>query len=224
VPIRIVHADDHPIVRKGCRAILEREGFLVVAEAADGREAIQLTTLHQPDVALLDLRMPYIDGLDAARAILEVRPSTAIVMLTIVADAYHVVDALRAGVRSYVTKSQVTAELAPAIREAVAGRSYISPDVRSDAVERFLADGSLPCDPLLDKEVMVLRMIAEGKTTRAIAEMLHITTKSAETYRVRLMNKLHVHDVAGLVRYAVRRGVIDAGIVMSFFLQYAPHP
>ena len=216
--LRVLHADDHPIVRVGCRAILEREGFEIVAEAADGRVAIQLAQLHRPDAAVLDARMPGVSGLDAARAIVEVSPTTAIIVLSMYTDDESVVAALRAGVRAYVAKTEAAAELAVAIRDAVAGRTYFSRTLRDRGVERFLGDGVLPSDALADKERDVVRLIAEGKTTTAIAEILHVTPKTAESYRTRVMHKLNVHDVAGLVRYAVRHGLIDAAVAIWLLL------
>jgi two-component system response regulator NreC len=208
--LRVLHADDHPIVRLGCRAILEREGFEIVAEAADGRAAIELARLHRPDAAVLDARMPRVSGLDAARTIADVSPRTAIIILSMYTDEQSVLAALHAGVRAYVAKTEATTELAFAIRDAVAGRSYFSRTLRDLSLERLLSDGILARDTLADTERVVVRLIAEGKTTAAIAEILHVTPKTAETYRTRVMRKLNVHDVAGLVRYAVRHGLIDA--------------
>jgi DNA-binding NarL/FixJ family response regulator len=212
--LRVLHADDHPIVRQGCRAILEREGFEIVGEAADGRAAIELAQLHRPDAAVLDARMPGVSGLDAARTIADVSPATAIIILSMYIDDQSVVAALRAGIRAYVAKTEATAELAFAVRDAVAGRTYVSRTLRRRGVERFLSDGILPSDTLADKERDVVRLIAEGKTTAAIAEALHVTAKTAETYRTRVMRKLNVHDVAGLVRWAVRHGLIDAALAV----------
>jgi len=212
--LRVLHADDHPIVRQGCRAILEREGFEIVGEAADGRAAIELAQRHRPDAAVLDARMPGVSGLDAARTIADVSPATAIIILSMYTDEQSVVAALRAGIRAYVAKTEATAELAFAVRDAVAGRTYLSRTLRGRGVERFLSDGILPSDTLADKERDVVRLIAEGKTTAAIAEVLHVTAKTAETYRTRVMRKLNVHDVAGLVRWAVRHGLIDAALLV----------
>jgi DNA-binding NarL/FixJ family response regulator len=212
--LRVLHADDHPIVRLGCRAILEREGFEIIGEAADGRAAVELARLHRPDAAVLDQRMPVLGGVDAARAIAEISPATALVVLTMYTDEESVLAALRAGVRAYVTKTDAARELAFAIREAVARRSYVSATLCGRVVVRFLSDGVVAKDALADKERQLLQLIAEGKTTAAIADLLHITAKSAETRRNRLMNKLDVHDVAGLVRYAVRHGLIDAGLAL----------
>ena len=216
--LRVLHADDHPIVRQGCRAILEREGFEIIGEAADGRAAIELARLHRPDAAVLDARMPDVSGLDAAPTIAEVSPATAIIILSMYTDERSVVAALRAGVRGYVAKTEAMPELAFAVRDAVAGRIYLSRTLRGRGIERFLSDGILLSDTLADTERDVVRLIAEGKTTAAIAEHLHVTAKTAETYRTRAMRKLDVHDVAGLVRYAVRHGLIDAALVVWLLL------
>ena len=212
-----MYADDHPLARVGCRAILEREGFEVVGEAADGREAVLLTRTHHPDVAVLDVSMPGISGIDAAREILELSPSTPIVCLTMYADEHRVVAALRTGVLGYVVKTAAAEEIATAIRHAVAGRVYVSPRARTALIDRYLACGD-PGDPLAPKDRFLVRMIADGKTTKEIAALLGVSVKTAETYRARLIAKLDVHDTAGLVRYAVRSGLIQAVFAGSMIL------
>jgi DNA-binding NarL/FixJ family response regulator len=138
MPLRVVHADDHPLVRSGCRMILERAGFDVVGEAANGAEAVRLTTLHRPDVVVLDVNMPGMDGLDAARAILDALPQTLVVCWTMCIDEHRVVEALDIGVRGYVVKTHATRDLPNAIRSVAAGRIYVSASARGSVVDRYL--------------------------------------------------------------------------------------
>jgi two-component system, NarL family, response regulator NreC len=207
--LRIMLADDHQIVRQGLRALLEREGFLIVAEATNGPEAVQLAHTQKPDVAILDLMMPGLNGFDAAYQILQERRETRIVLLTMHAEEHQIAAALRAGIRAYVLKTQAAEDLVHAIRQVVAGQIYLSPGVSRVVVESYLA-GSIPAaDPLTPRERQVLQLVAEGKTSKEIAALLDLSVKTAESYRTRLMEKLDIHDTAGLVRYAIRRGLIE---------------
>jgi DNA-binding NarL/FixJ family response regulator len=215
VPLRVVYADDHPIVRQGCRVILEREGFDIVGEAADGREALQLTELHRPDAVVLDHRLPRMDGIDAARAILRLSPTPAVVLLTMYTDEQRIVSALDLGIGGYVAKSEASSHLADAIRAACDGRVFVSPRARSGVVDRYLSTNGLIRTPLGPKDRVLLRLIAEGQTSSAIAPLLGVRVKSVETYRARLMDKLDIHDVAGLVRYAARNGIIEPALLLS---------
>jgi DNA-binding NarL/FixJ family response regulator len=205
---RILLADDHHIVRQGFRALLERAGFEVVAEAEDGREAVDLAETHHPDVAVLDLAMPRLNGLDGAREILARDPDTAIIVLTVHTEEHQVVEALRVGVRGYVVKTQAAGELVQAIRDVSAGGVYLSPRVSRVLVNTYLAGSAPARDPLTPRQREVLRLIAEGKTTREVAQDLGLSVKTAELYRSRVMANLDIHDTAGLVRYAIRRGLI----------------
>jgi two-component system response regulator NreC len=216
VSLRILLADDHQVVRQGLRILLENEGLDVVAEAADGCEAVQLTAACRPDVAVLDLSMPKIDGLSAAKEILRHAPGTRLVMLTMHADHHQVVAALQTGIRGYVLKTQVAHDLVHAIRDVVGGGVYLSPGVSRAVIDAYLDGRKTPADRLGPREREVLRFVAEGETTREIAAALNITVKSAETYRERIMAKLDIHDVAGLVRYAIRRGLIQPSLLMPF--------
>jgi len=207
--IRVLLADDHLIVRQGLRDMLTREGFKVVAEAADGRDAVRLAEETRPDVAVLDLSMPLLNGLDAAREILRKAPRTGPVLLTMHTEEPYVLDALRSGVRGYVLKTQASADLVQAIRDVARGAIYLSPRVSGVLVQAFNSKTEPGRDPLSRREREVLQLIAEGKTTKEIAGLLGVSVKTAESHRSRIMDKLNIHETAGLVRYAIRRGMIQ---------------
>jgi DNA-binding NarL/FixJ family response regulator len=215
--LRVVLADDHPLVRQGCRAILQHGGFEVVGEATCGREAVLLTRAHRPDATVLDLSMPVVSGFDAAREILQLAPAAAIVCLTMHAEEHRVVAALRIGIRGYVVKTRATEELATAVREAVAGRVFVSDRARGAVVASTPAGGATG-NAMADDDRHLLQMLADGKTTREIATVLNVSSKTADTYHIRLMKKLGVRDTAGLVRYAVRNGLIQAVFAGSLIL------
>jgi two-component system response regulator NreC len=209
--LRVLLADDHEIVRQGFRAVLEREGFQITAEAADGREAVRLAEAHDPDVVVLDLSMPELNGLEAARQILEARGRrTGIVLLTMHCEEYQIVAALRAGIRGYVVKTQGSHELIQAVREVADGGIYLSPTVSRIVVGAYLGGHEAPNDPLTAREREVVQLIAEGRTTKEVATILGLTVKTVETYRSQLMDKLNIHEIAGLVRYAIRQGIVQA--------------
>jgi len=209
--LRVLLADDHDVVREGFRAVLEREGFKVVAEAGDGHQAVRLATTERPDIAVLDISMPHLNGLDAGRQIIEMCGSRPlVVLLTMHAEEHIIVAALRAGIRGYVVKTQGTSELVRALRDVAAGGTYLSPSVCGMVVGTFLNGGESAADPLSAREREVLQLVAEGRTTKEIATLLDVSVKSAESYRTRLMDKLNIHDTATLVRYAIRHGVIEA--------------
>jgi two-component system response regulator NreC len=208
--MRVMLADDHQLVRQGFRAILEREGFDVVAEATNGREAVDLASSLNPDVTVLDLVMPLLNGLEAACEILARRPGARVVLLTIHTEEHQIVAALRAGVRGYVLKSQAAEDLVQAIREVAGGNAYLSPGVSRVLADGFVTQTTPAADPLSSRERQVLQLVAEGKTSKEIATMLDLTVRTAESYRTRIMDKLGIHETAGLVRYAIRRGLIEA--------------
>ncbi len=206
MPIRVLLADDPQIVREALRALLESEGLLVVGEASDGQAALRLAVAERPDVAVLDLTMPVLNGIDAARAIFRDAPGTRVVLLTVHRDDHYVQAALGAGIQGYVLKTQATGDLLTAIEEVAAGRIYLSPGVsRAAADPRRVGVG----DSLTPRERQVLQLIAEGKSTKEIASILGVSVKTADTHRTRLMDKLDIHDVAGVVRYAVRHGIVQ---------------
>jgi two-component system, NarL family, response regulator LiaR len=210
MPLRVLLADDHKLVREGLRALLTGSGLTVVGEASDGREAVQMASSLRPDVAVLDISMPELNGVDAARAILREQPGMTTILLTVHAEDTYVIEALRAGVKGYVLKSQAMSDLIQAIYEAVRGSIYLSPGISRVVVEGCLTEAVPPHDPLTLREREVLQLIAEGRTTKEIAQALDITVKTCESHRVRIMKKLGIHHIAGLVRYAIRQGLINA--------------
>jgi len=209
MPLRIILADDHLIVRQGLRSILEREAYTVLGEAGDGREALRLAQELRPDVAVLDLAMPLLNGLDAAREIARVSPQTKAILLTMHTEDPYVMEALRAGVKGYLLKTQAAQDLVQAIREVSRGAMYLSPGISRTLVEAYLAKSELPPDPLTPREREVLQLVAEGKTTKEVAVILGVSVKTAESHRTRIMGKLEIHESASLVRYAIRRGLVQ---------------
>ena len=209
MPIQVLLADDHQIVRQGLRAMLEHEGYKVVGEASDGREAIRMAETTHPDVAILDLAMPALNGLDAAREILRGSPRTKAILLTMHTEDPYVLEALRAGVSGYVLKTQAALDLIQAIREVTRGAIYLSPGVSKTVVDAYRNKSDLPPDPLSPREREVLQLVAEGKTTKEVAALLGVSVKTAESHRTRIMSKLGIHETAGLVRYAIRRGIVQ---------------
>jgi DNA-binding NarL/FixJ family response regulator len=209
MPPTIILADDHSVVRQGVRIMLERENLEVVGEAADGIEAVRLAEKYQPDVAVLDLSMPVMNGITAVGQIRKVSPRTKIILLTMYTDEHHILQALHAGVKGCVTKTQAVEHLISAIREVAAGGVYLSPSVSGAVVQAYLTKSDVPYDPLTDRERLVLQLVAEGNTTKEIASIIGVAAKTAETHRVKVMEKLDIHSTAGLVRYAIRRGLVQ---------------
>ncbi len=205
--LRILLADDHVMVRQGLKALLEREKFDIAGEASDGREAVRLAESLRPDLILLDLAMPLLNGMDATREILKANPGAKVILLTMHSEDSYVLEALRAGAVGYVVKTRASGELLQAIREVQRGHFYLSPGVSRVVISAFLAKNELPMDPLTARERQVLQLIAEGKTTKEAAVVLDISVKTAESHRTRIMHKLNIHETAGLVRYAIRLGL-----------------
>ena len=209
MPLQIFIADDHQMVREGLKMLLERAGFKVVGEASDGQEAVRRVRDLVPDVAVLDLAMPLLNGLEAAREILRDSPRTRPILLTMHTEDPYVTAALRVGVKAYVLKTQSGLDLVQAIQEVCRGRIYLSPGISRTVVEAYLAKTELPPDPLSPREREVLQLVAGGKTTKEIARLLGVGVKTVENHRTRILSKLDIHETAGLVRYAIRRGLIN---------------
>jgi DNA-binding NarL/FixJ family response regulator len=201
-------ADDHLVVREGLRSLLEASGFKVVGEARDGREALKLARTLEPEVTVMDIGMPGLNGVDACRELLREVPEMRIILLTVHGEDAYVIEALRSGARGYVLKTQAGSDLVRAIGEVTQGRIYLSPSVSSAVVQAFLAGSTSPADPLTLREREVLQLVAEGRSTKEVAGILGVSVKTAETHRTRLMTKLDIHHTAGLVHYAIRRGLV----------------
>jgi DNA-binding NarL/FixJ family response regulator len=205
--VRLVLADDHLVLRQALRALLEKRGLEVVADEADGRAAVDAVRRYAPDIAVLDVAMPVLNGVDAAYEIARNKPDCPVILLSGVEDARFVKEALKAGVRGFVQKSQGSDDLVHAIEEVLAGRLYVSPGA-SQAIVDACATQDGRGTQLTPRERQVLQLVGEGKSTKQIAETLRISVKTAEFHRGRLMKKLNVHDTANLVRYAIREGFI----------------
>jgi DNA-binding NarL/FixJ family response regulator len=210
MPTRVLLADDHALIRQGLKALLERQGFQVVCEVSDGQEAIRSVEKTQPDVAIIDISMPILNGVDAARELKKSSPKTKVILLTQHEEDQYVTEALRAGVKGYVLKGQAADDLVHAIQEVCRGSVYLSPHISRAVVDAYLSKTYISNDPLSGRERQVLQLVGEGKSTKDIAVHLGISVKTAESHRARLMKKLDIHETASLVRYAIRRGLIQA--------------
>jgi two-component system, NarL family, response regulator NreC len=210
MPTRVLLADDHALIRQGLKTLLERQGFQVVGEASDGQETLRSAERTQPDVAIVDISMPYMNGLEATRELKKSAPNIRTIILTQHEEDQYVTEALRAGAKGFVLKSQAAEDLVRAIQEVCRGSVYVSPCIPSTAVEAYLSKRYTSADPLSGRERQVLQLVGEGLTTKDIASRLGISVKTAESHRTRLMKKLDIHETASLVRYAIRRGLIEA--------------
>ena len=212
--VRIVLADDHTVMRSGLRLLLERDPeFTVVAEAADGREAVQVVEQHMPNVVVMDIAMPQLNGIEATARICAASPKTAVVILSMHSDETYVLRALKAGARGYLLKDSAEADLIAAVRQVVQGRTFFSPAISNMLVEDFIreirqrgADDSY--ELLTSREREILQLLAEGKTTKEIATDLSLSAHTVDTHRSNIMRKLNVNSLAELILYAVRKGVI----------------
>jgi two-component system, NarL family, response regulator NreC len=206
MPLRIVLADDHVVVRQALCLLLAGAGLEVVGEAADGHEAVRLAHELEPDVAILDLVMPLLNGLDAAREIQQSCPRTKALLLTSRQDEQLILSALQAGIRGCVLKTCQAQDLIRAIHDVAGGGVYLSPAVSRSVVEAYRSGAALAPEPLTARERQVLQLIAEGKRTREVAQILGVSVKTAEAHRTHIMKKLGITQTAGLVRYALKRG------------------
>jgi DNA-binding NarL/FixJ family response regulator len=211
--IRVLLADDHKLFRAGIRSLLRTlDDIEVVAEAGDGREALRLAVAHRPDVVLMDIMMPNLNGLDAAARIAHAYPHTRVIMLSMSADEDSVLKTLRAGAVGYLVKTADPAELELAIRAAMRGEKFLSSAVSEHVVSvclNRLDKEQTSLERLTRRQREVLQLVAESHTTKDIAKRLEISTKTAEAYRGELMRALDIHDIASLTRYAIRTGLVS---------------
>ena len=212
--IRILLADDHGVVRKGLRFLLEREENMeVIAEAADGREAVKLAEELSPDIVVMDVGMPQLNGIEATAQIVKKCPSTGVVMLSMHSDEVYVVRALTAGAKGYLLKDSAEADLVRAVESVAQGKSFFSPAITKallDDYMRYLQQRGLEdsYDLLTDREKEVLQLLAEGKSNKEVATVLGLSNYTVETHRTNLMQKLSLHNTAEIVLYAVRKKII----------------
>jgi DNA-binding NarL/FixJ family response regulator len=207
--MRVLLADDHRIVREGLRAPLEKAGHEVVGEAGDGHEACKLARTLKADIAVLDLSMPLLNGMDAAREIRSLAPKLKTIMLSMYPDKRYVLQALKVGAKGYVLKSQAADDLLRAIREVARGEVYLSPEVAESVVDAYVNKTDVAADPLTPRERQVMQLIAEGSTTKGVANTLNISFKTAESHRNHIMKKLGIHDVVALMRHAIQEGMVQ---------------
>jgi DNA-binding NarL/FixJ family response regulator len=210
--VRVLLADDHTLVRAGIRALLnELRGVQVVAEAGDGREAVELAKAHQPNLILMDISMKGLNGIEATAQVKRELPDVRVIILSMHASEEHVAQALRAGASGYMLKDAATQELALAVAAVMRGEAYLSPLISKQVVESYVlrrgADNG-PLAMLTSRQRQILQLIAEGKSTKQIAHLLSLSVKTVETHRAQLMERLEIRDVPGLVRYAVRVGLV----------------
>jgi len=211
-PVRVLLADDHALVRAGIRALLEGlEGVTVVAEARSGSEVLELARKHRPDVVLLDISMPGLGGLEASALLKQELPEVRVVMLSMHANEEYVLQALRAGASGYMLKDSATAELELALQAVMQGETYLSPRISKQMVEGYVqrVGGEQPkSDNLLPRQRQVLQLTAGRHSTKEIAYRLELSVKTVEPHRAQLMDRLQIRDIAGLVKYAIRNGLV----------------
>lgn len=211
--IRVLLVDDHKLVCAGLRLILEGlEGIEVIAEAHDGREALALIKAHHPDLVLMDIAMKELNGLDASFQVKNEFPDVRVILLSTFSSEEHVLQGLRAGVAGYLLKESATEELEQAIRMVMRGEIYLSPPISKQVIGDYIqrvSQGKKSLDELTLRHREVLQLIAEGHSTKEIANKLHLSVKTVETHRAELMRRLGIYDIAGLVRYAIRMGLVS---------------
>jgi len=213
--IRVTLADDHILIRAGLRALLQSlPNVSVIGEASTGHEAVEVVAREQPDVVLMDIAMPGLNGLDAAGRIVKQWPGVRVIILSMHANEEYVGQALDAGATGYLLKGAEPAELELALKAVMRGETYLTPSVSKPLVDEYLArrkDQAGPLHDLTSRQREILQLIAEGSSTKAIAQKLNLSVKTVETHRSELMRRLGIHDVAGLVRYAIKTGLVTLG-------------
>ena len=208
--IRILLADDHAVVRRGFQMILaEQSDMEIVGEAGNGREALELAAKLKPDVVVMDVAMPELNGIEATRRMADNAPHARVLALSMHKDSVYVRETLRAGARGYLLKDSVAADLVSAVRAVAAGEGYLSPAVSDAVLDDYRRHVTNPIDLLTSREREVLQMLAEGKTNKEIAGVLNLSVYTVDAHRGRIMEKLNVHSINELVRFAVRNGLID---------------
>ncbi|MBN9661903.1 MAG: response regulator transcription factor [Acidobacteria bacterium] len=208
--ITILLADDHSVVRQGFRRILESQSDMeIVGEASNGREAIERATMLSPDVVVMDVAMPELNGIEATRRLMESSPRTRVLALSMHKDAVYVREILRAGARGYLLKDAIDADLLAAVRSIARGEGYLSPAIADAVLTDYRQHVTDPIDLLTSREREVLQLIAEGKTNKEIATDLKLSVYTVDAHRGRIMEKLNLHSTGELVRFAVRKGLID---------------
>jgi DNA-binding NarL/FixJ family response regulator len=214
VKTRILLADDHALVRAGFRSLLEKIPFIhVVAEAKDGRETVELVKKHRPDVALIDIAMPKLNGLDAVARITQEFPNTRAIVLSMYANQEYVVKALQIGARGYLIKGDAACELKAAIKGVTRGELYLSPSISKHTINGYLERIGVRYDPLAEltpRQREILQLLAEGNSTKEIAFSLVLSGKTVDAHRLQVMRKLHIRDLLGLIRYAMQIGLVPA--------------
>ena len=212
--IRILLADDHTVVRDGLRVLLERQGFEIASEASDGIEAVRLAEETRPDIVLMDIAMPLLNGIEATRRIVAKCPKTAVVILSMHYDESYILRSLKAGARGYLVKDSAKSDLVNGIRAVHEGRSFLSPKVsrilQYDHLQHLESKGlDDSYDLLTDREREILQLVAEGRTNKEIANLLNISPYTIDTHRTHILQKLNLHSAPELILYAVRKGIIS---------------
>jgi DNA-binding NarL/FixJ family response regulator len=215
--MRVLLADDHHLVRAGIRALLQSLSDVeIVAEAGDGQEALAALVRTKPEIALVDISMPGLNGLELAQRSAREAPETRLVILSVHGDASHVAQALRAGAKGYLVKDAAADELPILLRAVMRGETYLSPSISRHVVEGFLGRASASSEESSEKPELltsrqreILQLVAEGRSTKDVANLLGLSVKTVETHRAQIMERLDIHDLAGLVRYAVRAGLVS---------------
>jgi DNA-binding NarL/FixJ family response regulator len=208
--IRILLADDHAVVRQGFKMILGAQPDMeIVGEAGNGREALELAATLKPDIVVMDVAMPELNGIEATRRMAANAPHARVLALSMHKDSVYVRETLRAGARGYLLKDSVAADLVLAVRAVAGGEGYISPSVSNALLDDYRKNVTNPIDLLTSREREVLQMLAEGKTNKEIAAVLNLSVYTVEAHRGRIMEKLNLHSINELVRFAVRNGLVD---------------